>query len=82
MARRLGFNNFSGGYTARTDFYFLDRPFEIDFNLLEVGEEAAQAFTDNLRTGPTRPFDLSASFIFHPGDSPFVAYGAYFRHDS
>jgi hypothetical protein len=25
---------------------------------------------------------LSASFIFHPGDSPFVAYGAYFRHDS
>ncbi len=47
-ATKLGFNDFSCRNTACTDPGSFDRTVEIDLDLLEVGEETAQSFSNDL----------------------------------
>ena len=79
--RKSGFDDLSGGNAAGADSGSFDRSVDNDLDPLEVGEETAQGFADDLRTGTARPLDLPASFIFDPGDDPFVAYRAHFCHN-
>ena len=48
MKGELSFCNLSGRNTACADISPRNRSLDVDFDSLEIGEEAAQCFPDNL----------------------------------
>lgn len=70
------------GDATDADIHPPDGPVLIDLDVLKVGEETAQRFTDDLGTRTAGPFDLTSSFIFGPWVGTFFADDTLFGHDS
>ena len=80
MGCGLRLDDFSGGNTARADISALDRALEVDLDPLQVREEPAQRFADDLGAGATGAFDLPAPLIFVARDRAFLADKTFFWH--
>lgn len=57
-----------------TDIQPFDGSFDNDLDLLKVGKELTEGFTDNLGSGTAFSSDHTASFIFAAGCGSFAAY--------
>ena len=77
---RLGFDDPSALDAAGADHFARDSALNVDFDTLKVGGETTQRFADDLGTGTTSTFDLTASFVFHARLGCFSADNTSFRH--
>ena len=69
-----------GADAAGTHVNAPDRSLVDNFDPLQVGQETAQRFSDDLGTSTAGPFDLTAAFVFGARDGAFMADNAFFRH--
>ena len=67
------FGDLAASDAGRANHFAFDRTFEDDLNSLQIGEETAKCFPDDLGTGTALTLDHTASFIFVAGDSSLAA---------
>ena len=76
----LGFNDLPGLDAGGADQDPPDSALEDYFDALEVGEHAAQRFTDDLGTGTAAQFRRPAAFVLVAGRLGLFTDNAGFRH--
>lgn len=76
-----GFCDLAGGDTTGADIHAFNNAFQVDFDALQVREETAQGFSDNLGSGTAGPLDLAAPLIFDTRNRAFIANNACLWHN-
>jgi len=72
--------DFSGADAAGAHVNAPDRSIKNNFDPLQVRQETAQRFSNDLGTGTAGPFDLTAAFVFGARYRAFMADNAFFGH--